>query len=161
MLTQEPSTCRSTLKRPQGYGNFKKRSPTPSTHTLLAFLFFLVLLGEIALAALALASTTATDYEPGRQNATLLDGESPREARERLGLDGREAAWRAAEGLGCQAAVASGLLGLPGGAAGCVGHVVTGGVVLRADNDTTGEYMTIWVERYAVGRCANTWDWSL
>lgn len=73
-----------------------------------------------------------------RREAKLEDGESPEEAYARLRLDEREAAWRAAQGLGCQAAVAGGLLGAPGGAAGCVGHLVTGGKVLRADNSTGG-----------------------
>lgn len=67
----------------------------------------------------------------------MLKGESPEDAWSRLRLDEREVAWHAAQGLGCQAAAAGGLLGVPGGAVGCVGHLVTGGVVLRAD-DATG-----------------------
>lgn len=89
-------------------------------------------------------SKTASDFRPTRRNATIAAGESPEETRAPLGLDGddnnnREAAWRAAEGLGCQAAVAGGMLGIPGGAARCVGHLVAGGDVLRADNDSAGE----------------------
>lgn len=57
-----------------------------------------------------------------------------------MGLDDQtEQAWLAAESLGCQAAAAAGMLGLPGGATGCVGNLVAGGHILRAENDSTGE----------------------
>lgn len=70
------------------------------------------------------------------REAVLQEGESPEQARTRLRLDEREAEWHAAQGLGCQVVAASGLLGPPGGPAGCVGHLVTKGQVRRADNST-------------------------
>lgn len=86
---------------------------------------------------LALASDTAREFEPTvRREANVSDGESPEEAYARLGLAELEAEWRKAQGLGCQAVVAGGLLGAPGGPPGCVGHLVAGGEVLRADNSS-------------------------
>lgn len=89
-------------------------------------------------AALSLATETARDFSPIRKLAARQDGESPEEARVRLGLDEREAAWRAAGGLGCQVAAAGGLLGgVTADAGGCVvGHLVGGGQVYRAEEDT-------------------------
>lgn len=76
----------------------------------------------------------------------LLDGESIEEARARLDLDVREAAWRAAggrggsSGVGCQVAAAGGLLPPVAGGVGCtVGHLVGSGQVFNADDDA-GEF---------------------
>lgn len=81
-----------------------------------------------------------------RPAVQLLDGESPEDARVRLDLDAREAAWLAAGGgVGCQAAVAGGLLpptegdgSSSGDADGrcTVGHLVGAGEVFNAEEGT-------------------------
>lgn len=89
----------------------------------------------------------------------LLDGESVEEARARLDLDAREAAWRAAGGGGssggCQVVVAGGLLpsaAEDGDGGGCVvGHLVSSGQVFNA-NEEAGECRFVWVyERFKLG----------
>lgn len=69
--------------------------------------------------------------------APLLDGESVEQARVRLDLDAREAAWRAAGGGdGCQASAAGGLLPPPDGGSCAVGHLVGAGRVYNAEEGT-------------------------
>ncbi|CAN0074011.1 unnamed protein product, partial [Hapterophycus canaliculatus] len=93
------------------------------------------------------AADTIRAFQTTRQTAPLLDGETPAEARIRLDLDAREAAWRAAGGeSGCQAATAAGLLPAEAAAAAdgdagygescAVGHLVGAGQVYNAEEGT-------------------------
>ena len=103
---------------------------------------------RLSLTALAPAAETAEAFEQVRETVELMNGESPEEARVRLNLDAREKAWRAAGGNGCQAVAPGGLLG-GGGAEGeaggegggscVVGHLVSGGRVIRAEKDSGEE----------------------
>lgn len=114
------------------------------------------------IAVLSPASETAGAFEVFRRTVQLLDGESPEEARARLDLDAREAAWLAAGGdVGCQAVVAGGLLppaegqdGGDGGGRCAVGHLVGAGQVFNAE-EGTGERET---ERAHGGKKINNTD---
>lgn len=103
-----------------------------------------------------MASETVGVFEAAREVVPLLDGETVEEARARLDLDAREAAWRAAGGAGggCQVAAAGGLLPPVGGAGGggdsggcAVGHLVGSGQVFNSD-EGGGEWC-----RYLQGLC--------
>lgn len=96
----------------------------------------------ISVVLLAMAAETAAAFEQPRETVSLLSGESPEDARDRLNLDAWEKAWRAAGGDGCQVVAPGGLLGVGGGdvGAGCVvGHLVSGGHVVRAGKETGEE----------------------
>lgn len=86
-----------------------------------------------------MAAETAEAFKQPREIVSPLSGESPEDARVRLDLDEREKAWRAAGGDGCQVVAPGGLLGVGGDdvGAGCVvGHLVSGGRVVRAGKET-------------------------
>ncbi|CAN0281564.1 unnamed protein product [Ectocarpus sp. 4 AP-2014] len=107
--------------------------------------------------ALSPASQTSRAFEAVRPTAPLLEGESPEDARVRLDLDSREAAWRAAGGgNGCQAAAAGGMLPPLSGGGGdggscAVGHLVGGGQVFQAEEGTAMVSFGVRGDSFVVG----------